>query len=257
MKNVIFRTLLILAGMTFCAANASAQGFFDRIGKGLDKVGNALETVNEVLGTDTQPTDTLQVTAEDSVAIQETLAELPSYRVVQLVETDANGDTIRNEDQTVRYTYRVLNQNDEVCDPNTAKKHLQEALKSGGLVLAKVTGGALGGGELTKLFGDSELGKWIGRAGGAILGAFLARDDIKNFREQLGLRKDYLRLVSDYQKTFTDEGVPVDASADLSDYEDCETISRPAELVAQELLASREEGSTMDELSEDDWNIKL
>lgn len=257
MKNVIFRTLLILAGMTFCAANASAQGFFDRIGKGLDKVGNALETVNEVLGTDSTATTDQAEAAGDTVDVKKMVAELPSYRVVQVVETDANGDTIRNEDQTVRYTYRVLDQNDKVCDPNTAKKHLQAALKAGGAILTKVGIGTGIGVATALLSGGSKKDKWKKAGIGAGIGLLASAEDIEELRKQLKLRKSYLRVIADYQKTFTDEGVPVDASADLSDYEDCETISRSAELVAQELLASREEGSTMDELSEEDWNIEI
>lgn len=257
MKNVIFRTLLILAGMTFCAADASAQRWLEKMNKGLDKVGKALETVNDVLGTDSTATADQAEAAGDTVDVKKMMAELPSYRVVQVVETDANGDTIRNEDQTVRYTYRVLDQNDKVCDPNTAKKHLQAALKAGGAILAKVGGGGIGGFFGGKAAGGSKKDKAVGTAIGVGLGILASLDDIKELKKQLKLRKSYLRVIADYQKTFTDEGVPVDASADLSDYEDCETISRPAELVAQELLASREEGSTMDELSEDDWDIKV
>lgn len=248
MKNFILKRVCVLALVAFGATTVSAQGF-------LKKIQKAAETVTNITGTDEQAADSTATAAEDSQSVDSLLTSLPTYRVVKVVETDANGDTIRNEDQTVRYTYRVLDQDDKVCDPNTAKKHLKAALKSGGAILAKVGVGA-GIGVLAGS-GKSTKEKLMTAGIGTAVGVLASTSDIKELKKQLKLRKQYLQVISDYQTTFTDEGVPVDASADLSAYDDCETISRSAELVAQELMASREEGSSISDLSEDDWDIKL
>ena len=76
--------------------------------------------------------------------------------------------------------------------------------------------------------------------------------DIKELKEQLNLRKQCLRVIAQYQKDFTEEGVPVDANADLSAYQDCETMTLPAQQVAEQLLASQEEGGSMEDFSDEE-----
>ena len=146
MKRFILKSACALALMAFCVTGVSAQGFLKKLKKAADTV----------VGTpDAQAEANADTAATDTISTKEFLANLPSYRVVQMVETDENGDTIRNEDQTVRYTYRVYDQNDKVCDPNTAKKHLAAALKSGGAILLKMGVGAATGALAAKASGGS------------------------------------------------------------------------------------------------------
>lgn len=235
MKNIILKSICALALVAFCATSASAQGF-------LKKMKKAAESVQEMTGG--------KQAEGDSVSAKQLLETMPTYRVVQMVETDENGDTIRNEDQTVRYTYRVLDQNDKVCDPTTARKHLKAALKSGASILAKVGVGAGIGVVGGLMSGGSKKDKLVGAGVGAATGLIASAGDIKELKKQLKLRKEYLRLIVNYQTTFTDEGVPVDANADLSAYQDCETMTKSAAEVAQELLASQEEGGSLEDYSE-------
>ena len=243
MKNIILKSFCTLMLFTFCAASVSAQGF-------LNKLKKAAETVQSATG-NSQGSDTAD-NAADSISAKELIATMPMYSVVEVVEIGENGDTIRNEDQTIRKTYRLVDQNGKICDPNTARKHLKAALKSGGAIVAKVGIGA-GVGLLGGLAsGGSKKDKLIGAGVGAAAGLLASTDDIKELKKQLKLRKECLRVIAQYQKDFTDEGVPVDASADLSAYQDCEMMTLPAAQIKDELLASQEEGGSMEDFSDEE-----
>ena len=133
-----------------------------------------------------------------------------------------------------------------------ARKHLKAALKSGGAIIAKVgigTGAGLLGGLAA---GGSKKDKLIGAGIGAAAGLLASTNDIKELKKQLSLRKECLRVIAQYQKDFTEEGIPVDANADLSAYQDCETVTKSAAQVAQELLASQEEGGSLEDYSDEE-----
>ena len=86
----------------------------------LNKLKKAAETVQSATG-NSQGSDTAD-NAADSISAKELIATMPMYSVVEVVEIGENGDTIRNEDQTIRKTYRLVDQNGKICDPNTARK---------------------------------------------------------------------------------------------------------------------------------------
>ena len=101
MKRMILKSVCALALVAFCATGASAQGF-------LKKLKKAAETVTSVTGMDEQAADTTAASAADSISPKELVATMPMYRVVEVVKTDENGDTLRNEDQTVQKYYLLL-----------------------------------------------------------------------------------------------------------------------------------------------------
>ena len=245
MKNLILKSIYVLVLISFCAPNASAQGF-------LKKLKSAAEKVQSVTSSGEEAESPADTSAVDSISPKELIATMPIYSVVEVVETDANGDTIRNEDQTVQKYYLLLDQNDKVCDASTARKHLKSAMKSGAAILAKVGVGAAAGALAAKGSGGSKKKAWLSAGIGAAMGLAAASGDIKELKQQLKLRKECLRVIAQYQKDFTDEGLPVDAAADLSAYQDCETMTLPAAQVQQELLASQEEGGSMEDFSDEE-----
>ena len=103
------KSVCALALVAFCATGASAQGF-------LKKLKKAAETVTSITGTGEQAADTTAASAADSISPKELAATMPMYRVVEVVKTDENGDTLRNEDQTV----------ESVCSAgiNRQRKHI-------------------------------------------------------------------------------------------------------------------------------------
>lgn len=241
---MILKSVCALALIAFCATSASAQSF-------LKKLEKATETVQAITGSE-EKTETPADTSTVDISAKDLIATMPIYSVVEVVETDANGDTIRNEDQTVRKTYRLVDQNGTVCDPNTARKHLKAAMKSGAIILGKVGVGAAAGALTAKGMGGSKKKAWLSAGIGAALGAAAAADDIKELKKQLKIRKQCLSVIAQYQKDFTEEGVPVDANADLSAYQDCETMTLPAQQVADQLLASQKEGGSMEDFSDEE-----
>lgn len=83
-------------------------------------------------------------------SLQRIFGECPLLFCKKVIETDSLGNTIINEDGTTRYKYLLIDKNGNVCAANTAKKHLNSALKSGAFILLKVGGGATAGGLLGK-----------------------------------------------------------------------------------------------------------
>lgn len=245
MKNMFLKSVCALILATFCVTSASAQGF-------LNKLKKATETVQSVAGSHEESENLTNTSAVDSISPKELIVTMPVYSVVEVVETDVNGDTIRNEDQTVRKTYRIVDQNGTVCDPNTARKHLKAALKSGAAILAKVGVGTAAGVLAGKSSGGSKKKTWLNAGIGAAIGLVSASSDIKELKEQLKIRKQCLRVIAKYQKDFTEEGMPVDANADLSAYQDCEMMTLPAKQVADQLIASQEEGGSMEDFSDEE-----
>ena len=245
MKNIILKSVCALALVAFCTADASAQGLF----KILE---HATEMIQDITGSNDGKEETPADTSSVDIEARDFIASIPIYSVVEVVETDANGNTILNEDQTVRKTYRLVDQNGTICDPNTARKHLKAAMKSGATILSKVGVGAATGALSAKDSGASKKETLIHTSIGIGIGVLSATNDIKELKKQLKIRKQCLSVIAQYQKDFTEEGVPVDANADLSAYQDCETMTLPAQRVADQLLASQEEGGSMEEFSDEE-----
>ncbi|MGL5938266.1 MAG: hypothetical protein ACRCY5_06030 [Phocaeicola sp.] len=168
------------------------------------------------------------------------------FRVVKVVYTDESGVEQKNEDGTLAYRYYVINQDGGICSAETAKKLLSAANKSRLNLLAKVGTGAVAGGLLSAAkSGGNVKEAAIGAAVGAAAGVISSSGDIKKLNQCTSKYKEYKVLLSDYEKTFTEEGDLKDASADLSMFEGCETLSKSAQDVKKELEASRVTGENL------------
>lgn len=249
MKMNFLKGVFLIAFVTFGVADMSAQSFLKKLKSAAEKVESVTKTVNEVTGGES----TEQKSENDSISPKEFLEKAPSYSVKKVTETDSLGNAITNEDGTARYKYLLIDKNGKACAPNTAKKHLNSALKSGAFILLKVGGGATAGALLGKKFGGSKKGAWIGAGVGAAAGALASMNDIKAVKEQVKLMKECKKVLSAYQNTFTEEGLPMDASVDLSNvdginFSECEEITKSAADVRAELLASQEEGESLEDV---------
>lgn len=249
MKMNLFKGVLLIVFLSFCATNVSAQGFLKKLKSAADKVESVTKTVNEVTGGES----TEQKSENDSISPKEFLEKAPYYSVKKVTETDSLGNAITNEDGTSRYKFLLIDKDGKACAPNTAKKHLNSALKSGAFILLKVGGGATAGALLGKKFGGSKKGAWIGAGVGAAAGVLASMNDIKAVKEQVKLMKECKKVLSTYQNTFTEEGFPMDATVDLSNVDginflECEEITKSAADVRAELLASQEEGESLEDV---------
>lgn len=248
MKMNFFKGVFLIAFVTLGVADMSAQSFLKKLKSAAEKMESVTKTVNEVTGGES----TEQKAENDSISPKEFLENAPSYSVKKVTETDSLGNAITNEDGTARYKYLLIDKNGKACAPNTAKKHLNSVLKSGAFILLKVGGGATAGALLGKKFGGSK-GAWIGAGVGAAAGVLASMNDIKAVKEQVKLMKECKKVLSAYQNTFTEEGLPMDASVDLSNvdginFSECEEITKSAADVRAELLASQEEGESLEDV---------
>ena len=231
MKQVVFRSLFMAIVSLFFVESISAQKWLKKVNEGLNKT-------NEVLNNLNGSTEQEQATQpKDTVSAKDFLENAPTFEVKKLTMLDANGDTMRYEDGSIQYHYLVYDKDGKVCHPETAKKLTNAALKSAGIILLKVGGSATAGGLIGKKAGGKK-GAWIGTAAGVALGSALSANDIKNIKTKTKELKAYKQALEKYQTTFTEEGLPRDAEADLSDYADCEELTQDALVVQKQLEES-------------------
>ena len=236
MKQVIFRTLCMAVVSLFLVQCVSAQKWLNKLNKGLDKTNEILNSVNGSTEQSSQPSDTIDAKAF--------LNEAPSFEVKKLTILNEDGDTLRYEDGSIQYHYLVYDKDGKICHPETAKKLTNAALKSAGIILLKIGGTTTLGGVLGKKAGGKK-GAWIGSATGLVLGAALSAGDIKNIKAKTKELKAYKQALEKYQATFTEEGLPRDAEADLSDYADCEELTQDALVVQAQIKESIAQGEGM------------
>ena len=209
----------------------------------------ALCSVQFVHGTTNMGGTSMELMAENKS--DEKVDSIPQFSIKKLTILNEQGDTMRYEDGSVKYYYIVTDKDGKACDPETAKKLTNAALKAGLTILLKVGGSAAAGGGLGKALGGKK-GGWIGSAVGAAAGLALSAGDIKKVKENTSLLEKYKAALKQYQETFTEEGLPKDASADLSAYNDCEELTASAQEIREQIAASKEQGATLEDISEEE-----
>lgn len=222
------------------AQDVPAQGFLNKLTKGLDKVSKTADKVGDAADVMDKAT---AAAGNDSAAVKKAkLLNAPQYKVNKIIQTDANGNPMLNEDGTTRYTYLVTDNEGKVCDATVAKNMVNSRLKAYGNILAKVGTGALAGAAKGLLSGkkkDAIIGGVVGGAAGLALSA----NDIKTIKGLNKSLKELKNTLEVYQTNFTEEGLPKDASIDLSnvegiDFTKCEELTKSAADVKAELEAS-------------------
>lgn len=235
MKTLIFRVFCAVLLFTV-STQVSAQGF-------LKKISNAVE---KVAATPVKESDTTDTAVADSTAKIKWDA-IPVYTLQQVIVTDAAGQPLLNEDGTSQIRVFLIDQFGNRRSKEAVKAQQKKLWEAVGKIAGKVGGGALVGGLLT---GDVE-----GAVAGAATGAIASADDIEMALAQKKSLKQQKKLLEVYEKNFTDEGVPVDAKADLSKIKDLNlseenTITQTAEEIKKELES--EDFNTTDDTA---WEI--
>lgn len=242
MKHLAMRALILFMVLSLGSTqNVMAQGFLKKLKK----------TVESVVSTSGQETENAQ--ANDTVEIK-----MPEFDIRKNIILDEKGDTLRYDDGTVKYQYLVYDyKKGVVLHPETVEREIKIAIKSiwkkigiGAGVGAGV--GGLATGLATGNLKRAVIGTAAGAAAGAVGGFIASADDRKNLKE---LKKQNAELKK-YQETFTEEGFPINADADLSEYTDNETISLEAREVAKMLAASKEEGNAMEDVDFSEEELK-
>lgn len=261
MKKHVFKCLAIAAAMTFAASDVQAQGFFKKLEKGLNKATKAidngtkeLDKVTTNLTGNANATQDNNQTSSDTAKIskEDLIDNAPHYTVKKVYETAENGDTLRNDDGTIRAHYLVFDKDNKACDANTARKMINSRLKAYGNILAKVGGGAAIG-VAAGLLSKDKKSALTGGLTGALAGLALSAGDMKKIKELNKSLKAYKTTLEAYQKTFTEEGLPIDATVDLSnvdgiDFTKADELTKEAAEVKAELAASKAAGESLEDL---------
>lgn len=262
MKRFTLKCLVIAASLlAFGATEAQAQGWLKKLGKGIENVAKTGEDVlekgtdvlNTLSATDSTATDT--TAAGKQLSKEQLLENVPHYTVKKVIELGENGDTLRNDDGTIIYKYRVFDKDDKACDPDVAQKMVKSRLKAYGTILAKVGGGAALG-ALGGLMGKNKKDAIAGAAVGGLAGLAMSGPELKKIKQLNKSLKEYNKTLAAYKKTFNEEGLPIDASIDLSDvdgvdFTKSEELTKDAAEVKAELAASKLEGESLEDIDID------
>ena len=257
--NHLVKCAMLVFALSMFTTSANAQ-FWKKVNKALEKTEKALDkgldAVDKVLpgeSTDSVSTDS---TVTDSLpSAKDFVKDAPNYSLKKVVLTDASGNVLKNEDGTVQSKILVLDKDGNVCDRDVAKHHLNKALKSGGAILAKVAVASASGAGLGKKLGGKH-GALIGAGIGAGVGLITSTGDIKQVKKQLSLMKECKKLLAAYEKNFTVEGDPKDATADLKDIEGFDftalgEVQKSSEDVKKEFAASQQTSGSLDDVDLD------
>lgn len=240
MKHLTINIFVVAAMLFMGSADASAQGFLKKLKKSVENVVNSTATQSTDQQTSSSTTTaTALSSAESSAKKSELLNDSISYIAKVTYKTDANGDTLKNDDGTLKKFVYIYDSNGNAVDANTAKKMVSSRLKAYWAIIGKVGGGAALGVASALISGNSKDAVTSGVAGG-IAGLALSGDDMTKIKKLNKQLKKYKKVIEDYQSNFNDEGTPKDASVDLAKiYPDAETVTKSAADIDAEIAASK------------------
>ena len=227
MKKNVSILLIAIAMCMFIPVQVSAQGLLGKLKKSIS--GEA---------------DTTAVVAPKWDAI-------PNYTVVVVNLTDSQGNPILNEDgsQKVRVLFRNEKDSTDYRSSEVVHQQCRELDKIVTRIVAKIGGGAIVGtvgGLLAAKKKDKGKGALIGGLAGAGAGLALSAGDLKKAKEVKKQMKELEKVLEVYQKNFTREGVPVNASANLSNVEGINFMKNEISLEESKYKAIRESAAFND-----------
>ena len=253
MKNLLKKSIPVMAMLVMGSVTINAQGFLKKLSKGVDK---ALDTTEKVAGTATTVADALPTDTASQKKIDWT--KIPVFEAYTILEVDDNKQPVLNEDGTQRKRIILRDQFGNSRSPESVKAQHKAISKAVTTILKKVGVGA-GAGALTSVVatGKVDANAAIGAGVGAGVGLLASADDIKLIKKHKKSLKEQEKLIESYSKSFTDEGLPVDAKADLSnvnglDFTKGESVSMSSAQI--KTLLESEEFNNMDTSA---WDIDI
>ncbi len=223
--------LVVLLGAGMCAANASAQGF-------LKKAKAAVSGVTSSASSDAS------TTAADTTANKLNKDDIPVYHCEMFYIKDEAGNDVLNEDGTKAYRVYLVNQKGQRVTTEAAAAQSKEINKAI-LTIAGKVGLSAGIGALS--------GGGKGALVGVATGLGMSVSDIMLI---VKLKKDInkqKKVLEAYQKSFDEEGKPLDASVDPTKIKDLSidsknAVSETAAKLKDELLTEAPTNESIDAL---------
>lgn len=244
MKNLILKVMTL--GVFFLCANQSveAQGFLKKLMKGSSESATKTEATTENAS---ESTDSVKPLKWDMI---------PVYTAKKVNVTDEKGNQLKNEDGTPITRVFLVDQFGNKRSAEAVKEQHKKINKAIGRILLKVGGGAALGvaGGLLASKGKAS-GGVIGGVAGAAAGLALSAKDIKQAKAQKKSLKEQEKLVEAYQKAFTAEGTPVDASVNLADVDGIDFTAGDAVSETAESLKAELANTDFNSSDDSSWTI--
>ncbi len=225
-RSILLKSVVVALAMILGTSTVSAQKF-------LNKVKKAAEVVT---GTEQTTSDDQQSEEELKKEVEKAIKPV-NFEVMKVNIVDENGNQVKNEDGTDKYVYKLKGNDGKLYDLTVAKKYVTDSWKAVGSILAKVginaAKGAIAGGVLS---GGKGAAVGAGtNAAASLLETLLTGDEIKQIKANRETLKNVRKLLAEYEQTFTEEGLPREASVDMSKWDDCEAISMTGAKMKEEL----------------------
>lgn len=229
MKRTTRKAVIVMLLMIVASVNVSAQGIMGAI-KGI------ANTVTETSGT------AVDAGKSEENKIDSILLSPMNYQVKKITVFNEAGDSL-NADGTVRYSYRIVDEKNKIYDPGVVEQIVNQRSKAYKRIFTKIgfTAGTSAvinilSGNIDKILNDLI----ISVASGVVI-SIPEMIEIVKINKSLKQLREVLKV---YKRTFTDEGLPKDAKADLTDvkgidFTKCAEISKPMAEVLAELEASK------------------
>ena len=247
------RSLPILAMLVMGFTTVNAQGFLKKLSKGLDKAISTTEKVTETANSVVQalPNDTTSQKKID-------WTKIPVFTTTTVTEVDDSGNPVLNEDGTPRIRVFLVDQFGNKRSNESVRAQHKAISKAIGTVLAKVGAGA-GLGALTQVAatGKVNASTAIGAGVGAGVGLLASADDIKLIKQHKKSLKEQEKLIEAYSKTFTAEGLPVDAKADLTNVNGLDFTKGEAMSMATSEVKTMLESEEFNNMDTSAWEIDI
>lgn len=227
MKTNIIKSCIIAAALALGTTGAQAQGFFEKLGKSIEKAAKTVEDVTDKVEDVTTAVDK----ANESVSSSDYLKSIPQYSIKKIALTGSDGKAMLNADGTEQYRYLIVDEQNNPRSSASVLGQYKDLISNGFTVVKGLRSGGLKGG--------------LGKAA-----------EIAGIVKQIGSLKEQANLIKQYRKTFTDEGVPVDAQTDLSnvdgiDFTKSETLSKSSDEVKQAVANFDQSGADLDDFDFD------
>lgn len=227
MKKSVLCTIVLGFLLTLGSSSVQAQGL--------------LKKLKKIASTETSENKS-NLLKNDSVVKPLKWDKIPVYTAKKVTLTNEYGTPMLNEDGTPITRVFLVDQFGNKRSFEAVREQHKKIDKAITRIILKVGGGAalgaLGGLAAKKKGTGAAIGAAVGAAGGLVLSA----KDIKEAKAQKKSLKEQEKLLAAYQKAFTAEGTPIDASVDLSnvdgiDFTAGESVSQTAESLKAELAS--------------------
>ena len=225
MKTYLIRSMIACVLLVVPVTEMSAQGLLSKLSKAVDKVagtkGNKSTTT-----TDSSLAEGDSAAAPDGEEENDSTTidwdAIPVYHLQIVNETNADGTPALNADGTPITRVMLVDQFGNYRSQEAVEAQRKSLKKYIGTIIAKVGGGAALGAVTGLLAGGKKnrgAGAAIGAAAGAVAGVLFSLGDIKRATAINKSLKAQDKMMETYRKNFTNEGVPIDAAANVESIE--------------------------------------